>query len=88
MMDNFQLDRDQRKHLRLEALHGNELVAVVARLAAMNLRHHGVGPLKAEEGKLPITIGDSLASHGTTRYDVVLTNPPFGKQSTIIRTVK
>lgn len=84
IMDNFRLDRDQKRHLRLEALHGNELVAGVARLAAMNLLLHGIGPLKAEEGTPPITIGDSLASRGTTRYDVVLTNPPFGKKSSML----
>jgi type I restriction enzyme M protein len=50
----------------------------------MNLLLHGVGPLKAEDGKPPITIGDSLASRGTTRYDVVLTNPPFGKKSSVL----
>jgi type I restriction enzyme M protein len=84
IMNTFELDRDQKSHLRLEALHGNELVAGVARLAAMNLLLHGVGPLKKEDGTPPITIGDSLASAGTTRYDVVLTNPPFGKKSSVL----
>jgi type I restriction enzyme M protein len=59
-------------------------VAGVARLAAMNLLLHGVGPLRGEEARPPITIGDSLASAGTTRYDVVLTNPPFGKKSSVL----
>jgi type I restriction enzyme M protein len=80
----YELDRDQRKHLRLEALHGVELVASVARLAAMNLLLHGVGPLKGDDGKPPIRIGDSLASRGDTRYDMVLTNPPFGKKSSVL----
>ncbi len=81
---NYELDRDQKAHLRLDALHGTELVAGVARLAAMNLLLHGVGPLKGEDGAPPITIGDSLQSAGSTRYDVVLTNPPFGKKSSVL----
>jgi type I restriction enzyme M protein len=84
VMENYELDRDERKHLRLDALHGTELVAGVARLAAMNLLLHGVGPLKGEDGTPPITIGDSLQSRGSIRYDVVLTNPPFGKKSSVL----
>ncbi|MGI8486401.1 MAG: HsdM family class I SAM-dependent methyltransferase, partial [Thermomicrobiales bacterium] len=71
-------------HLRLKALHGTELVPGVARLAAMNLLLHGVGPLKSDDGDPPITIGDSLLSRGTTRYEVVLTNPPFGRKSSVM----
>lgn len=84
IINNFDLDRDQARHLRLHALHGNELVPGVARLAAMNLLLHGVGPLKGEDGVPPITLGDSLASAGSTRYDAVLTNPPFGKKSSVL----
>ena len=80
----FDLDRDQKSHLRLDALRGTELVPGVARLAAMNLLLHGVGPLRGEEGDPPITRGDSLASRGSDRYDVVLTNPPFGKKSSVL----
>jgi type I restriction enzyme M protein len=78
------LDRDQKAHLRLEALHGTELVPGVARLAAMNLLLHGVGPLKSDDGTPPITIGDSLLSRGSKRYDLVLTNPPFGRKSSVL----
>ncbi len=82
--DTFDLDRDQRRHLRLEALSGTELVSGVARLAAMNLLLHGVGPLKVDEDDSPIDVKDSLLSRGGTRYDVVLTNPPFGKKSSVL----
>jgi len=81
---NYALDRDQKQHLRLKALHGTELVPGVARLAAMNLLLHGVGPLAAEAADLPIRTADSLQSRGTTRYDVVLTNPPFGRKSSVL----
>lgn len=77
------LDRDQQRHLRLNALHGTELVPGVARLASMNLLLHGVGPLKGDDGTPPITVGDSLLSKGNTLYNVVLTNPPFGKKSSV-----
>ena len=42
------LDRDQKQHLQLEALHGVELVDGVARLCAMNLLLHGIGPTSDE----------------------------------------
>ena len=41
---NKNLDRDEKRHLRFEALRGVELVDGVARLCAMNLYLHGVGP--------------------------------------------
>jgi type I restriction enzyme M protein len=80
----YPLDSDQKRHLRLKALHGTELVPGVARLAAMNLLLHGVGPLAAEEAALPIRTADSLQARGSTRYDVVLTNPPFGRKSSVL----
>jgi hypothetical protein len=40
---HHELDRDQKKHLKLKALSGNELVDSVARLCVMNLYLHGVG---------------------------------------------
>jgi type I restriction enzyme M protein len=44
----------------------------------MNLYLHGIG---GEES--PITVADSLASDPGDRFDMVLTNPPFGKKSSI-----
>jgi len=46
----------------------------------MNLLLHGIGP-KADESDPPIKTVDSLAADSGDRYDVVLTNPPFGKRS-------
>jgi type I restriction enzyme M protein len=44
----------------------------------MNLYLHGIG---GDES--PIEVGDSLISDPGERFDVVLTNPPFGKKSSI-----
>ena len=80
---NPNLDADQRRHLKLNALRGVEIVDAVTRLCAMNLFLHGVGPTD-EFGDAPIVTDDSLRSVPSTHYDVVLTNPPFGKKSSIL----
>jgi type I restriction enzyme M protein len=77
------LDKGQKKDLKLKALRGVELVDGVARLCAMNLLLHGVGPTGVE-GEPPIKVDDSLRADPGTRYDVVLTNPPFGKKSSVL----
>jgi len=74
-----QMDRDQKEFLRFNALHGWEFVDNVARLCAMNLLLHGVGG----DDDSPIRVEDSLASDPGIRFDMVLTNPPFGKKSSI-----
>jgi type I restriction enzyme M protein len=52
-------------------------VQATARLCAMNMLLHGIGSQDFE----PIVVGDSLAADPGDRFDVVLTNPPFGKKS-------
>jgi type I restriction enzyme M protein len=52
-------------------------VQATARLCAMNMLLHGIGSQEFE----PIAVGDSLAADPGERFDVVLTNPPFGKKS-------
>ncbi len=74
------LDRDQWNHLRHHALHGWEIVDNTARLCVMNLYLHGIG---ANGGASPIHVADSLAADPGERFDVVLTNPPFGKKSSV-----
>lgn len=44
----------------------------------MNLYLHGIGGVDS-----PIIVGDSLASDPGERFDIVMTNPPFGKKSSI-----
>ena len=79
---NATLDRKQKKHLKLEALSGVELVGAVARLCAMNLLLHGVGP-EGDEAEPPIVVDDSLRGDPGSRFEIVLTNPPFGKKSSV-----
>jgi len=67
---------DVRGRERNEALKGFDIVDGVARLCAMNLYLHGIGGEKS-----PVEAQDSLRSLGGERYDMVLTNPPFGKKS-------
>ena len=77
--DARNLDKNQKKHLRYELLSGVEIVDAAARLCTMNLYLHGIGG-----DECPIRGGDdSLAAPPSTNYDMVLTNPPFGKKSSI-----
>lgn len=65
------LDRDAAKRVRTKTYFGQELVARPRRLALMNLYLHQVEPL--------ITLADSIYEvPSAQRYDVILTNPPFG----------
>ena len=74
-----ELDPDQKRHLREGFVHGWELVPATARLGIMNLYLHGI-----DANPCPIRSGvDSLASDPGERFSVVLTNPPFGRRSSI-----
>jgi type I restriction enzyme M protein len=75
---HFSLDKDQKKHLRFEALKGVEIVDNTARLCAMNLYLHGIGG-----DECPVRVADSLSTKPSDAYDMVLTNPPFGKKSSV-----
>jgi len=74
--DNYKLDRDQNLELKHDTFTGNDIVPMVARLCVMNLYLHGVN---GEES--PISLEDSLKKNPGAIYDMVLTNPPFGKKS-------
>jgi type I restriction enzyme M protein len=71
------LTKVQRRKLKEETFKGWELVQATARLCAMNLLLHGIGSQDFE----PIVVSDSLAADPGDRFDLVLTNPPFGKKS-------
>jgi len=75
---HYQLDKDQKQHLKYHALKGVEIADNVARLCVMNLYLHGIGGEKTL-----VDVDDSLESDRGHRYDQVLTNPPFGKKSSI-----
>jgi type I restriction enzyme M protein len=65
------LDREIALRVRKQTYFGQELVARPRRLALMNLYLHQVEP--------QIKLGDSIYEVPTSqRFDVVLTNPPFG----------
>ncbi len=70
----------QKQHLRDDFVRGGELVDATARLAAMNLLLHGIGTYN---GDSLIDVRDSLASDPGQRWSMVLTNPPFGRKSSI-----
>ncbi|HHO49059.1 MAG TPA: SAM-dependent DNA methyltransferase [Desulfobacteraceae bacterium] len=72
------MTRGEKRALKDATFSGWELVQSTARLCAMNLMLHGIG---ANGGKLPLNVSDSLAADPGERFDVVLTNPPFGKKS-------
>src|SRR5712692_12101205 len=75
---HYELDADQKRQLRFEALSGDEIVDNTARLCAMNLYLHGIGG-----DECPVKVSDSLASPPSESYDIVMTNPHFGKKSSI-----
>jgi type I restriction enzyme M protein len=66
------LTREERERLQNETFSGGEIVLDTRRLALMNLYLHEI--------EADIYYGDSLAEgpHVSKRYDVVMTNPPFG----------
>ena len=75
LVQTFKMDIRYKHFIRDEMCHGWEIVDGAARLCAMNLHLHGMG------ARLEVT--DRLARDPGDRYDLVLTNPPFGKKSSI-----
>lgn len=78
--NNYKLDREQKSFLKNETFYGNELVAATFKLCLMNIYLHNIGDIY---GTIPIVNGDSLLTDPGYRVDYVLTNPPFGKKSSI-----
>ena len=76
------LTRPQKENLREETFQGWEIVDNTARLCTMNLYLHGIGPTEISDSEdPPVVVEDSLVSQPEGRYDLVLTNPPFGKKA-------
>ena len=69
-------DRKKLDALRNEGFTGVDINDEVVRLCSMNLYLRNIG-----NGGSPVTRRDALNSAGEARYDIVLTNPPFGKKS-------
>ena len=65
------IERSLARQVKRDVYHGQELVPRPRRLALMNLYLHGLEPA--------IRFGDSIYEvPDRGRYDVILTNPPFG----------
>src|SRR5438445_1907831 len=65
------LERTIAKRIRTKTYYGQDLVARPRRLALMNMYLHGIEPA--------IALGDTIYEPPSSeRFDVVLTNPPFG----------
>lgn len=76
IVSHYKLNKDQKYDLKHNTFTGNEIVAMAARLCVMNLYLHGVNGITN-----PISPDDSLKNNPGAIYDMVLTNPPFGKKS-------
>ena len=76
IVKHHRMDRDQKIELKHKTFTGNEIVPMAARLCVMNLYLHGIN---GEEN--PIKVEDSLKKNPGGIYEIVLTNPPFGKKS-------
>ena len=76
---NYQLDKEEKKFLKSKTFKGWEIVDNTARLCVMNLYLHGIDGVQ----EALVNVSDSLVSDPGDRFDIVLTNPPFGKKSSI-----
>jgi len=76
--EKYSLDKDQKKFLKEKTFKGRDIVAEVVRLCAMNMYLHGIGTDESQ-----VSQADSLISDPGDRFDIVMTNPPFGKKSTV-----
>ncbi|MCD8189610.1 MAG: type I restriction-modification system subunit M [Clostridiales bacterium] len=77
---HYSLTRTQKEFLKNDTFYGNEIVPTTFKTALMNLYLHNIGDIY---GTVPITLGDALLSDPGYRVDYCLTNPPFGKKSSI-----
>ena len=77
---NYTLDREQKEFLKNKTFYGTELVPTTFKLCLMNLYLHNIGDIY---GNVPVSRNDALLSDPGYRVDYVLTNPPFGKKSSI-----
>lgn len=78
IVNNYDLDKEQKRFLKYSTFSGNEIVAATRRLALMNLFLHNIGDIDSENFIAPT---DSLIADNGQRFDYILANPPFGKKS-------
>ncbi|SRR5260221_10047928 len=78
-------DKTQLRYTNTAQLRGVELVHGVAWLCSMNLLLQGIGG--DSNSPVPVLVKDALgAKHG--EYDVIVTNPSFGKKSGVTIVMK
>ena len=75
---NKGMNQGQLDHLKNHALHGWEIVDSAARMGVMNLYLNGIGGDETN-----IIVDDSLRDLPKVNFDMVLTNPPFGRKSSL-----
>jgi len=80
IVENHDLNREQKAFLKNETFFGNEIVANTRRMCLMNLFLHNIGEI---DGKNFISSADALVADEGRRFDYVLANPPFGKKSSM-----
>jgi type I restriction enzyme M protein len=80
ILSRHSLDPDQKRHHRSGLFTGWEIVDNTARLCAMNLLLHGI---ESPDSDSPVHVDDALRADPGERFDMVLTNPPFGKKSSV-----
>ncbi|MDR0501831.1 MAG: type I restriction-modification system subunit M [Treponema sp.] len=80
LSDTYQLNRKQLEYLKNKTFFGWEIVRHTYRLCLMNLFLHNIGNI---DGQVPVTRNDALLSAPKETFNYVLTNPPFGKKSSM-----
>ncbi|PVX51004.1 type I restriction enzyme M protein [Balneicella halophila] len=80
IVENNQLDREEKEFLKNKTFHGNEIVANTRRMCLMNMYLHNIGEI---DGESFINPNDALIADDGKRFDYVLANPPFGKKSSM-----
>lgn len=80
LTSHYRLDREQSRFLKNKTFGGNEIVTGTRRLALMNMFLHNIGEI---DGEPMISNSDALIADPGYRFDYILTNPPFGKKSSM-----
>lgn len=81
IVNNYSLDKAEKKFLKFDTFSGNEIVASTRRLCLMNLLLHNIGDMTLE--KDIVALCDALINNPGDRFDYVFANPPFGKKCSI-----
>ena len=80
MRNQGPLSLEEEATLRNSTFYGWEIVDNTARLCVMNLFLHGIIP---DDGSCPLIVKDSLLALPNKQFSMVLSNPPFGRKSSV-----